>query len=93
MVLIILIILIIGIYLISLSLLQMDKLAKFRETLKTGDKVFYLNRTSNKYYEATIVKVYRHFSYDTLWVIKVEEEDDTAITSELNLFNKKYYFG
>lgn len=64
----------------------------FRENLKPGDLVFYLDRYTSKYFAATILSKVVVYDEHTKWRIEVHSEDGDydIITSELNLFDKKY---
>lgn len=64
----------------------------FRENLKPGDLVFYLDRHTSKYLAATILSKVVVYDEHTKWSIGVHSEDGdyVIITSELNLFDKKY---
>lgn len=64
----------------------------FRENLKPGDLVFYLDRYTSKYFAATILSKVVVYDEHTKWSISVHSEDGdyVIITSELNLFDKKY---
>lgn len=69
-----------------------DELANFRAIMQPGNNVYYLDRRRGKYYPALLLRVEKTTTEDTMWSIEVYEDDDdyTLITSDLNLFNKKY---
>lgn len=71
---------------------KQNKLAYFRESIKPGDLVFFLDRTTRKYLAATVIKKYPCSREHIMWGIDVHSEDGnySVITSELNIFDKKY---
>lgn len=71
---------------------RMIHLATFRELLEPDDLVFLIDRTNNQYLAATILKIESQNQHHTLWRIRVytEDGDYDMVTSDLNLFDKKY---
>jgi len=71
---------------------SMRELSKFRSNINTGDLVFFLDRHKNRYLAATAIKVEYVYPEHTMWRVEIHSEDGdyTLVTSELNLFDKKY---
>ena len=80
------------IVLMYITYINAGRLAEFRESIIPNQLVFFLDRPTNKYLAATTIKKERVYSEHTLWRVEIHSEDGdyTLITSELNLFDKKY---
>lgn len=80
------------IVLMYITYINLGRLSTFRKSITPNQLVFFLDRRANKYLAATAIKAEKVYSEHTIWRVKVHSEDGDylIITSELNLFDKKY---